>query len=262
MSCIKRSFVTAFTIIVLLSGVCSATPSERSITIAAASDLVFALREISTRFKDATGVDVILSFGSTGKLTQQIENGAPFDLFFAANEGYIDRLEKKGFILSNTRQLYARGRIALAFSKRLGRKPNDLSDLSSPDIKVIAIANPAHAPYGIAAREALISSGLWDRLNGRLVYAENIRQTLQFIESGNAEAGIVALSLAKASKGISYTVIDTSLYRPINQAVAVVRGSKMQKEAGDFIGYVNSPEGRAIMRRYGFLLPDSLTTNH
>ncbi len=259
---IKRSFVAVITIILLLSGLGPAIPSERTITIAAASDLVFALREVSARFKDATGVDVILSFGSTGKLTQQIENGAPFDLFFAANEGYIDRLEKEGFILSNTRQLYAQGRIALAFNKRLGREPHDLSDLVGPDIKVIAIANPAHAPYGIAAREALLSSKLWERVKDRVVYAENIRQTLQFIESGNAEAGIVALSLAKVSKGISYTVIDSSFHSPISQAVAVIRGTKMAKEAEDFIRFVNGPEGRAIMRRYGFLLPNSLTTNY
>ncbi len=228
--------------------------SERVLTVAAASDLVFALKDISAGFEKAYGVKVIISFGSTGNLTRQIINGAPFDLFFAANESYIDRLKDKGLILNGTKRLYAMGRIVLAFNKRLGRSPNDLSDLLRSDIKRIAIANPAHAPYGIAAKQALISSDIWDKIQDKLVYGENIRQTLQFIETGDAPAGIVALSVADV-EGIKYSMIPASLYRSINQAVAVIKRTGMPQDAKRFITFVNTPKGRAVMKRYGFILP-------
>ncbi|MFQ5587068.1 MAG: molybdate ABC transporter substrate-binding protein [Thermodesulfobacteriota bacterium] len=227
---------------------------ERQLTIAAASDLAFALKEIAQEFERTTGRGVVISFGSTGKLTRQIENGAPFDLFFAANESYINELREGNFIIPSTRQLYGQGRIVLAVNKREGVKIEKLDGLPDPAVKRIAIANPNHAPYGIAAKEALISAGVWEGVRPKLVYGENVRQTLQFIQTGDAAVGIVALSIANVD-GIEYTAIDGSLYNPVNQTVAVIRRSQLQDEALSFIKLVKSPVGRRIMERYGFLLP-------
>jgi len=232
----------------------TAEAGEKKLTIAAASDLAFALQEIAAEFEMTTGRGVVISFGSTGNLTRQIENGAPFDLFFAANESYINQLRAGNLILPATQQLYGRGRIVLAVNRREGGEVEKLASLLDPAVKRVAIANPSHAPYGTAAREALISAGVWEKVREKVVYGENIRQTLQFVLTGDAPVGIVALSVAKTD-GITYTVIDGSLHKPINQTVAVIRRSQLQKEARAFIKLVKSPGGQQIMRRYGFLLP-------
>ena len=250
---------TALILLVALSLLLSplmgtARAGERKLTIAAASDLAFALKEIAHKFEETTGRGVVISFGSTRNLTRQIEHGAPFDLFFAANESYINQLREGNFILPSTQQLYGRGRIVLAVNRHEGAKIERLDGLLDPAVKRVAIANPNHAPYGTAAKEALISAGLWEGVRRKLVYGENIRQTLQFIKTGDAPVGIVALSVANTD-GITYTTIDESLHNPINQAVAVIRRSKLQEEALSFIKLVKSPGGRQIMRRYGFLVP-------
>lgn len=232
----------------------TAMAGERKLTIAAASDLAFALKEIVQEFEETTGRGVVISFGSTGNLTRQIENGAPFDLFFAANESYINQLREGNYILPSTQQIYGRGRIVLAVNRREGAKLERLNGLLDPAVKRIAIANPNHAPYGTAAKEALISAGLWKEVRRKLVYGESIRQTLQFIQTGDAPVGIIALSVADTD-GIAYTLIDESLHNPINQAIAIIRRSELQEEALSFIRLVKSPGGRQIMRRYGFLLP-------
>ena len=196
----------------------------------------------------------MLSFGSTGILALQIENGAPFDIFLAANEGYMNRLREKGLISPDSMQLYAQGRIVLAVNKKSGVKAKTPEALLDPKIKKIAIAHPDHAPYGIAAKEVFVKLGLWDRIKPKLVYGENIRQTLQFIQTGNAQAGIVALSVASVPE-IEYTSIDSSLHNPLNQSVGIIKTTKVEKEARTFIEYMNSPNSRLIMKRYGFLLP-------
>lgn len=232
----------------------SCLSEERHLAIAAAADLSFALKEIAQEFEKDTGTRIVLSFGSTGMLARQIENGAPFDIFFAANEKHVDELRDKGFVIPDTKQLYARGRLVLAVNKKSGINAKKLEDLLNPNIKRIAIANPDHAPYGIAAKEAMIKLGLWAQLKSKLVYAENIRQAVQFVQTGDASAGIVALSVADAPE-ITYTTIDSTLHNPINQAVAVIKTTKAEKEARGFIDYVNSPAGRVIMKKYGFNLP-------
>ncbi|MBI3755071.1 MAG: molybdate ABC transporter substrate-binding protein [Deltaproteobacteria bacterium] len=236
---------------------------QKQLTIAAAADLSFALKEISQQFEKDTGAKIVLSFGSTGMLARQIENGAPFDIFFAANERYIDELKDKGLIIPDTKKLYAQGRLVLAANKKLvpagskqgsGVHVKKLEDLFDPSIKKIAIANPVHAPYGIAAKEAMTKLGLWDKLKPKMVYAENIRQAVQFVQTGDASAGIVALSVADA-EDITYTIIDLSLHNPINQAVAIIKTTKVERDARLFIDYANSPAGRTIMKKYGFGLP-------
>lgn len=228
-------------------------PGE-DLLVAAAADLQFAFTEIGQRFEEQTGQRVTFSFGSTGNLTAQIENGAPFDVFAAANVAYIERLREKGLIIPETQQLYAQGRIVLAVNRESGVQATRLEDLLDPSIGRVAIANPEHAPYGVAAMQALQSAGLWERIQPRLVYGENVRQTLQFVQTGNVPVGIVALSIADVPE-VSWTGIDAQLHEPINQAMAVIRGTPHEKAARAFIALVNRPEGREIMRKYGFRLP-------
>lgn len=212
-------------------------------------------------FEESTGIKVIISYGSSGMFAQQIENGAPFDLFASANIAYLERLKKQGLI-DGSIQTYAFGRIVLAVNNENGATISNLKGLLNPEIKNVAIANPNHAPYGLAAKEALVKSGLWQKLSPKIVYGENVRQTLQFIQTGNAEAGIVALSIADVSR-ISYTLIDEALHSPLKQALAIIKRSKNKEDARLFISYINSPKGQAIMRKYGFLPPgDSFDTRY
>lgn len=229
--------------------------AERKITVAGASDLSMAFKDMAREFEKETGFKVVLSLGSSGMLARQIEQGAPFDVFFAANKKYVEELEKGGFILPGTAELYAEGRLVIAVRSG-GVKAASLEDLKKNNIRKIAIANPEHAPYGMAAMEALKSAGLWEELKARLVYGENIRQALQFVESGNAEAGIVALSIANVP-GIEHAEVPKNLHRPIAQAVGVVSTSREKEAAASFIKFVNGPKGSPIMKKFGFLPPGS-----
>ena len=237
-----------------LSAIKPAAAGQDVLTVAAASDLSFALNEISGLFEEDTGVKVVVSLGSSGLLTRQIQAGAPFDLFFAANLRFIEELISGGHIIPDSVELYARGRIVLAVNKSSGLRAGDLEDLLAPEIKRVAIANPAHAPYGTAAMEALKGTGVWDGIKDKLVYGENVRQALQFIQTGNAPAGIVALSVAEVPE-VTYTPIDPALHNPIDQAVAVVSTTKKEGLAREFIEFVNGEKGRPVMKRFGFMPP-------
>jgi molybdate transport system substrate-binding protein len=225
-----------------------------TVTVYAASDLAFAFKEIVPKFEKALGVKVTLVFGSTGNLAKQIEHGAPADVFFAANQSFVDTLVQRGALIPETRTPYAQGRLALATARSFGTKLRDLRDLVDPNVRHIAIANPEHAPYGRAAEETLRSAGVWEAVRPKLVYGENIRQALQYIQTGAAEAGLVALSVANVPE-ITWTPVDASLHRPLNQAVAVVRRSSRPELGLAFIQFVNGADGRPIMKRHGFLLP-------
>lgn len=246
----RLALVAAF----LAAPVVARSQDTRTLTVFAASDLTFAFRELVPRFERAQGVRVTLVLGSTGNLARQIEHGAPADVFFAADEGFIDRLVAQGALVGATRQTYARGRLALATSRQLGLKLPDLRALLRPEIRRVAIANPAHAPYGRAAEEALRRAGVWEAVRPKLVYADNIRHALQYIQSGAAEAGLVALSVADVPE-IAWTPVDATLHAPLDQAAAVVRGSARSELGLAFIHFVNGAEGRAVMKRYGFLVP-------
>lgn len=259
-----RSWLVLSALTVLLTGcgpgaTSSSSPSarptaERELIVFAASDLQFALAEVSGAFAVAGHPRPTISFGSTGTLSQQIENGAPADVFFAADETYLIELERKGLVHTGTRQLYAIGRLVLV--ERAGLQPvATLADLTRADVGRIAIANPDHAPYGRAARDAMARAGLWTTLQTRLVLGENVSQTFQFVRTGNADAGVVALSLAIATPGTRYTLLDAALHDPIAQAAGVMARSRQPTVASDFLAFVNGPVGRPIMKKYGFTLP-------
>ncbi|HEV2132118.1 MAG TPA: molybdate ABC transporter substrate-binding protein [Longimicrobiaceae bacterium] len=230
----------------------SSAPPE--IVVAAASDLTFAFRELGERFEEETGTRVVFTFGSSGQLAQQILHGAPVDLFASANLRFVDELQGAGRLVPGTRAVYARGYLVLWTRADAIRVPERTEELAQPEFRRIAIANPQHAPYGVAAREALQSARLWEALQPRLVYGENIRQTLQFAESGNADVAIVALALALATEG-RWTQVPEQLHQPLDQALAVVRGSANEAAARRFAALVTGEEGRAVLRRYGFGIP-------
>lgn len=250
----RRSFLLALSAAGLAR---RARAADAALTVFAAADLAFALREIAPRFEKALGARVTLVTGSTGNFAQQIRHGGPADVFFAADESFVDRLVAEGVLIRETRTLYAQGRLVLATARAFGAKLTGLRGLLDPKIRHVAIANPVHAPYGRAAQEALRTARLWEALRPTLVYGENVRHALQFIQTGAAEAGIVALSVANVPE-VQWTAVDPALHAPLNQAAAVVRRSPRPELALALIQFVVGAEGRPIMKRYGFVLPGEL----
>ena len=225
---------------------------SETLHVAAASDLLPAFKEIGGLYKQRTGNNVIFTFGSSGLLSKQIMHGAPFDIFASANKRYIEELKNKGLIADDKYYVFCRGRIAIVVNKNSGDLPVSINDLIKGSFKKIAIANPEHAPYGAAAKEALIKAGIWDDLRQRLVFGENIRQALQYIHTGDADAGIVALSLVAADN--NYLLIDEGLHNPIEQSIAVLKDSKNRKLSEGFMDIVLNGTGREILEKYGFII--------
>jgi molybdate transport system substrate-binding protein len=223
------------------------------ITVAAASDLRPAFEELATAFEQDTGTKVTLSFGSSGQLREQVINGAPFDLFASANVEFVDEVIEAGRGVASTKADYALGRIVL-WSPPGVDLPTSIEQLTDARYRRIAIANPDHAPYGLAAKQALESAKVWTSVEPRLVYGENISDTFRIAQSGNAEVGIVALSLAIANGG-AYTLIPAELHRPLEQALVVTSTGPRGDAAARFARFIRSPEGRKVMVRYGFVLP-------
>jgi molybdate transport system substrate-binding protein len=229
------------------------TPPE--LVLAAASDLQGAFTEIGKLFEEQANCRVVFTFGSTGQLAQQIEHGAPFDVFAAASVIHIEQLESKSRVIADSKRLFARGRIVLAVNKNSSVPVTKLEDLLKPEIQHVVLANPAHAPYGVAAKQALEHEGLWDRLEPKIVLGENVRQALMYVQTGNAEAGLVALSVANVPE-VTYTLIAGSWHEPLDQAITIVAGTQHEELARQFIDFINGSEGRPIMKKYGFVLPD------
>ena len=212
---------------------------------ATAADLSPVAPELASQFQSVTGNRVRFVFGASGILTQQVNAGAPYDAILLANIGYIEDLQRSGKVLPETVTVYALGRLGIWSPEHLG-----WNDLASDSVRHIAIANPAHAPYGKAAKEALEKAGLWDRLQPKLVYGENVQQALQFAKSGNAEIVITAHSLIPDGD-----LVDPKLYSPIRQGAAVVKGAAHEATARAFLQFLGSPEGQAVLKKFGFDLP-------
>jgi molybdate transport system substrate-binding protein len=228
---------------------------------AAAADLSTALKEIAGDYEKKAGVRVKLSFGASGALTQQIENGAPFDVFFSADMDYPQRLIAAGEADGTSLYRYAVGKLVLwvPADSSLDVEHRGMNVLLDPAVKKVAIANPQHAPYGRAAVAALKHYGLYERIKGSLVLGENVSQAAQFVESGNAQAGFVALAHALApgiqGKG-KYWEIPAEAYPPLAQGVVVLSHSLHKKEAAEFVEYVKTKESGEVLRKYGFTVPE------
>ena len=237
-----------------------ALATAQEITVAAAADMSAALPELVAAYTKKTGQTVKLSFGASGNLTNQIRNGAPFDIFFSADEQYPQQLITEGLASKDTLYRYAVGWLVLWVPNN---SPLDLSKLGmqallDPSVKKISIANPATAPYGRAAESALRHYGIYDQVSTRLVVGENISQAAQFVESGNAQAGLIALShaLAPAMKDKGrYWTVPLDAYPTLNQAAVVLSKSKQQDAARKFLEFLRSAEATSLLTSYGFSLP-------
>lgn len=261
-------FLSAIALLLLATAVPipHAESAGREINVAAAADLSSALQEVAANFEKRTGVAVKLSFGASGALTQQIQNGAPFDIFFSADMGYPQQLVAAALGDGATLYRYAVGRLVLWVPKDspldVERKGMDV--LLDPSVKKIAMANPLHAPYGRAAEAVLKHYNLYEKVAERLVLGENIAQAAQFVESGNAQAGLVALAHAMApsmqGKG-RYWIIPADAYPPLDQGVLVLSHSEHRHDALAFLEYIKSEEAAAVMKKYGFESSDSRSSN-
>jgi molybdate transport system substrate-binding protein len=232
---------------------------SNSISVAAAADLQPALQEIAAAFEKQTGHKVHITYGSSGNFFAQIQNGAPFDVFFSADIEYPKKLEAAGLGDSGTLYNYALGRIVIWVRVDSSIDVSKgWSALLDPSIQKISIANPKHAPYGRAAVAALQRAGIYDKVEGKLVFGENVSQAAQFVESGNAQAGIIALSLARApamrNRGRQWE-IPSDAHPPIEQSVIVLKSSPNKNLARDFLAYVKGASGRAVLESYGFEVP-------
>lgn len=233
------------------------------ITVAAAADLKFAMDEIVTEFKKTIPEgEVEVIYGSSGKFNTQIQQGAPYDLFFSADIAFPQGLAKEGLGASEVTP-YAFGRIVL-WSTSMDASKMTMESLADPKITRIAIANPKHAPYGKRAEEALRSSKMWETVEPKLVYGENIAHTAQFVQTGNAQVGIIALALAvnpELAAAGGYWLIPDNLHEPLEQGYIITKRASDNKLAKEFADYMGGKDARAIMTRYGFVLPGEAVGN-
>ncbi len=240
----------------------STSVHAQTLRIAAAADLQFVLPDLASQYKKQTGAKVAITYGSSGNFFAQIQNGAPFDLFLSADLDYPKKLTQAGLAESDSLQIYAAGRLALWLPPNSPLDPNGgLKTLLDPRIQKIAIANPEHAPYGRAAVAALQNAGLYDQLKPKLVFGENISQAAQFVQSGSAQAGLIALSLAlsPAMKNGKRWDIPLDSYPSMEQAVVILKSSPNKQAALSFLAFLKSPQSRATFDRYGYAAPSSFT---
>ena len=224
------------------------------LTVAAASNLTDVFGEVGRQFKVKTGIDTTFSYGSTVELAQQIDNGAPFDLFVAADTEHVDSLVATRKLMADSRAIYALGQLALWIPKGEPRGIREMKDLAAQQVRFIAVAQPELAPYGQATIEVLKNTGLWNAVQSKLVYANSISQAKQMAASENADAAFTAYSLVLHNRG-TVLKIDPHLYHPIEQAMAIVASSPRIEEARQFRSFLLGPEARTILDSSGYLVP-------
>jgi molybdate transport system substrate-binding protein len=256
---LKKLAVVFGLLLVMGNGLCRG----QEITLAAAADLQFVMQDIASRFQKETGKTVKLTYGSSGNFFQQLQNDAPFDMFFSANLDYPRTLEAAGLTEPGSFYQYATGKIVVWVQNDSKLDvSNGLTSLLSSSINKIAIANPEHAPYGQAAVAAMRKENIYDKVAGKFVLGENISQTATFVASGSADVGIIALSLALSpnmkSKG-RYSEIPTADYPPIEQACVILKSSRQKDAAKAFLNFIRTPPIADLFRTYGFALPKGTT---
>jgi molybdate transport system substrate-binding protein len=258
----RRFFLSLAAVALLASsfGVLRAQKQQNPLRVAAAADLQFALKDIAQQYEHQTGRKIEITFGSSGNFFAQIQNGAPFDVFFSADIDYPNRLQQANLTEPNSLLKYAIGRLVIwvpADSKinLIERKWDALLDSS---VQKVAIANPEHAPYGRAAVEALKGASIYDKVQPKLVYGENISQAAQFVQSGNAQAGIIALSLAVSPpmKNGQRWGVPIDQYAPIEQAAVILKTARDKDAARAFLAFVSSDVGIRTLGNYGFAIPN------
>jgi molybdate transport system substrate-binding protein len=225
-------------------------PARDEINVATAANLTRVFVELGQIFERETGIHLVTSFGATTQLAQQIEHGAPYDVFAAADTEHVDELARKGLILGDTRAIYARGRLVLWVPD--SHTPVDrLEDLARADVTHIAVANPQLAPYGRAAVETLRALHLWEAVQPRIVFAQNVLTATQYAATGNADAAFTALALVYDRAGRKIEV-PAHLHAPIDQAIAVLRSSSKPEQARKFVAFIAGRQAREVFKRYGY----------
>ena len=238
----------------------SAQSPTTKLKVAAAANLTDAFTVIAEQFQAETGITVKLTFGATGTLATEIRNGAPFDLFAAADVATIDALIKDDFILPDSKTLYATGKLIIWWLADSDIRITKLDDLLDPKITYIAMANPDVAPYGKATRQTLKAAGLWEPLQPKLVVAENVADTKQLVVDGEADVGFIPVSLVIPGTDFFFA-ISSQLHKPIDQALGILTSSKRQDAAEQFVTYLTSGAGRSILEDYWYSVPCACTDN-
>jgi molybdate transport system substrate-binding protein len=241
-------------LVLLALAACSSHSHGRTVRVAAASDLTRAFEELGAAFEKKTGITPMFDFGSSGLLAKKIEQGAPYYLFAAASREYADAVIQSGHCDGASARSYARGRVVVWCPTGVAA-PASLADLADPRFKRIAIANPDHAPYGKAARQALDKAGVWRALDQRVVLADSVQGAMQYAKSGQVDAAIVALSLAVVTDGGTFLAVDPADHDPLDQVLVVCGQGDEADAARQFAEFVTSADGHELMTRYGFLLP-------
>jgi molybdate transport system substrate-binding protein len=244
----------AFVLLASLLTACSSKPSGRTVRVAAASDLAKAFEEVGKEFHAKTGITPLFDFGSSGLLAKQIEQGAPYFLFAAANAEFAQKTVAAGRCDGTTARMYARGRIVVWTPSGVDA-PKRLEDLAEPRFKRIAIANPDHAPYGKAAKQTLEKAGVWAAIEDRIKLGPDVQTTMLYARKSEVEAAIVALSLAVVTDGGTSLKIDPASHEALDQQMVVCGAGEESDAARQLADFIGSREGREIMTRYGFLLP-------
>ncbi|HEY4360188.1 MAG TPA: molybdate ABC transporter substrate-binding protein [Bryobacteraceae bacterium] len=226
----------------------------RQVTVAAAANLTDTVGAVGSEFEARTGIHPVFSFASTAELTQQIEHGAPFDVFLSADAEHVEALDREGLLAPGSRAIYAIGVLALWIPETSPAKVSGVGDLGQPGVKTIALAKPELAPYGAAAVEAMQRAGVWDRAQPKVVYANNINAAKQFGTAGNADAVFTAYSLVRNEHG-QVIPLDDSLHRPLTQEAGIIAKSAHPAEARRFSDFLLKGAGREILQRFGYKLP-------
>ncbi len=255
------AFAVALTLASLLgASACDRSPrpaaSSEPVRVAAASDLTLAFEQIGRDFQAETGQSISFSFASTGVLARQIQAGAPFDVFAAAHVSFVEDVVHGGVCDAATQVNYAHGRLALWTRAGSQSPPRELEELTDARYRKIAIANPDHAPYGRAARQALEQLGLWEELRPKLVFGESVRHAFQFAETGNVDAAIIALSHVARDRDNPWIEVPQELFPLLKQALVVCGRGKNRAGGVAFARFVASPRGRATLREFGLLPPE------
>lgn len=252
--------LAAFLVVQLSASSCARrTPEDtardaQEITVAAASNLTDAFTELGKEFTAKTGIRVVYSFGATADLAKQIEHGAPFDVFASADVEHVEELKRKGLIVPETAIIYARGHLVVWTPTGSRITINRIEDLTRADVERIAIAKPDVAPYGRATVEALRKLNLWQAVESKVIYGQNVSQVKQYAATGNADVAFIPLPLVKTGEGL-FLEIDEQLHQPIDQMIAALRNSSKEAQARSFVAYVISADGQALLKRYGYRQP-------
>ena len=242
----------AFLIILSVLNACGPTASsQQELTIAAAANLTAVFQKLGHQFETETAIHPVFSFASTAQLAQQVENSAPFDVLAGADAAHIDELDRKGFLVPGTKAVYATGILALWIPPHSGAAVSRVEDLTSPEVRVIAVANPELAPDGRASIESLDRAGILANVKSKIVYAENINMARQYGISNNADAVFTAYSLV-LHEGGTVIKVDEKLHHPIAQELGIVAKSKHQDAARKFVAFLLTGAGRSVLMSSGY----------